>query len=81
MPSIRQTLREMGMKVSDVFPELGRSRRSGTAGPRNGTAPTLLTNYLDVSVSLYGDLSPQHGPATRGLDLRAPPLLSEPSPQ
>lgn len=73
MPSIRQTLREMGMKVSDVFPELGRSRRSGTAGPRNGTAPTLLTNYLDVSVSLCGDLSPQRGPATKGLDLRDPP--------
>ena len=44
--------------MSDVFPELRQSRRSGTEGPRNGTAPTLLTNYLDVSLSLRGDLSP-----------------------
>lgn len=51
MPSIRQTLQEMGVKVSDVFPERRQSRRSGGAGPRNGTAPTLLTNYLDVSLS------------------------------
>lgn len=50
MPSIRQTLQEMGVKVSDVFPEL-RQRRCGAGGPRNGTAPTLLTNYLDVSPS------------------------------
>lgn len=52
MPSIRQTLQEMGVKVSDIFPELKHSSRSGGVGPRNGTAPTLLTNYLDVSVSL-----------------------------
>lgn len=38
------------MKVSNVFPEL-RQRRCGAGGPRNGTAPTLLTNYLDVSPS------------------------------
>lgn len=50
MPSIRQTLQEMGVKVSNVFPEL-RQRRCGAGGPRNGTAPTLLTNYLDVSPS------------------------------
>lgn len=62
MPSIRQTLREMGVKVSDIFPELGQSRGSGLAGPRNGTAPTLLTNYLDVSLALHGGLSPHHGP-------------------
>ncbi|XP_010577952.1 PREDICTED: renin [Haliaeetus leucocephalus] len=52
MPSIRQTLQEMGVKVSDIFPELKHSSRRGAVGPRNGTAPTLLTNYLDVSVSL-----------------------------
>ncbi|KAM6041070.1 renin isoform 2-T2 [Theristicus caerulescens] len=55
MPSIRQTLQEMGVKVSDVFPELRQSRRSGTAGPRNGTAPTLLTNYLDTQY--FGEIS------------------------
>ncbi|GAB0200102.1 renin [Grus japonensis] len=55
MPSIRQTLQEMGVKVSDVFPELRHARRSGTAGPRNGTAPTLLTNYLDTQY--FGEIS------------------------
>ncbi|KFR09605.1 Renin, partial [Opisthocomus hoazin] len=55
MPSIRQTLQEMGVKVSDVFPELRQSRRSGTEGPRNGTAPTLLTNYLDTQY--FGEIS------------------------
>ncbi|XP_024999686.2 renin isoform X1 [Gallus gallus] len=54
MPSIRQTLQEMGVKVSDVFPEL-RQRRCGAGGPRNGTAPTLLTNYLDTQY--YGEIS------------------------
>lgn len=52
MPSIRQTLREMGVKVREVFPELRRGTRAGGDGPRNGTAPTLLTNYLDVSAAL-----------------------------
>uniref|UniRef100_A0A8C3KI06 renin n=1 Tax=Calidris pygmaea TaxID=425635 RepID=A0A8C3KI06_9CHAR len=54
MPSIRQTLQEMGVKVSDVFPERRPSRHSSSvAGPRNGTAPTLLTNYLDY----FGEIS------------------------
>lgn len=60
MPSIRQTLQEMGVKVADVFPELRQGRRSGAAGPRNGTAPTLLTNYLDVRPSLNRGLLPPH---------------------
>uniref|UniRef100_A0A8D0F9D3 renin n=1 Tax=Strix occidentalis caurina TaxID=311401 RepID=A0A8D0F9D3_STROC len=55
MPSIRQTLQEMGVKVSDVFPELRHSRRSSVASPRNGTAPTLLTNYLDTQY--FGEIS------------------------
>ncbi|PKU28045.1 renin [Limosa lapponica baueri] len=56
MPSIRQTLQEMGVKVSDVFPELRQSRHSSSvAGPRNGTAPTLLTNYLDTQY--FGEIS------------------------
>ncbi|XP_052554319.1 renin isoform X3 [Tympanuchus pallidicinctus] len=54
MPSIRQTLQEMGVKVADVFPEL-RQRRGGAGGPQNGTAPTLLTNYLDTQY--YGEIS------------------------
>lgn len=52
MPSIRQTLREMGVKVREVFPELRWVTRGEGDGPRNGTAPTLLTNYLDVSATL-----------------------------
>ncbi|XP_030329298.1 renin isoform X1 [Strigops habroptila] len=55
MPSIRQTLQDMGVKVSDVFPELRQSRRGSAAGPRNGTAPTLLTNYLDTQY--FGEIS------------------------
>nr|XP_009670611.1 PREDICTED: renin [Struthio camelus australis] len=55
MPSIRQTLQEMGVKVSDVFPELQQSKRHGAAGPRNGTAPTILTNYLDTQY--FGEIS------------------------
>ncbi|NWS97021.1 RENI protein, partial [Mionectes macconnelli] len=55
MPSIRQTLQEMGVKVWEVFPELRQGRRGGGAGPRNGTAPTLLTNYLDTQY--FGEIS------------------------
>uniref|UniRef100_A0A8C3QP21 renin n=1 Tax=Cyanoderma ruficeps TaxID=181631 RepID=A0A8C3QP21_9PASS len=55
MPSIRQTLQEMGVKVREVFPELRRGTRAGGDGPRNGTAPTLLTNYLDTQY--FGEIS------------------------
>ncbi|NWZ85954.1 RENI protein, partial [Poecile atricapillus] len=55
MPSIRQTLQEMGVKVREVFPELRRGTRGGGDGPRNGTAPTLLTNYLDTQY--FGEIS------------------------
>ncbi|NXM00530.1 RENI protein, partial [Tyrannus savana] len=55
MPSIRQTLQEMGVKVWEVFPELRQGRRGAGAGPRNGTAPTLLTNYLDTQY--FGEIS------------------------
>uniref|UniRef100_A0A7M4EVU1 renin n=1 Tax=Crocodylus porosus TaxID=8502 RepID=A0A7M4EVU1_CROPO len=53
MPSIRQTLQEMGVSVVDVFPELKQNRYARATGPRNGTAPTILTNYLDVSSPLH----------------------------
>ncbi|NXS37247.1 RENI protein, partial [Pomatostomus ruficeps] len=55
MPSIRQTLQEMGLKVREVFPELRPGRRARGDGPRNGTAPTLLTNYLDTQY--FGEIS------------------------
>lgn len=75
MPSIRQTLQEMGVKVADVFPELRQGRRSGVAGPRNGTAPTLLTNYLDVRPSLNRGLLPPHPISL------SPPLPPAPAPK
>ncbi|XP_066482316.1 renin [Tiliqua scincoides] len=55
MPSIRQTLRAMDVKVSDVFPSRKYNKYSLGAGPHNGTAPTSLTNYLDVQY--YGEIS------------------------
>uniref|UniRef100_A0A452HXE1 renin n=1 Tax=Gopherus agassizii TaxID=38772 RepID=A0A452HXE1_9SAUR len=55
MPSIRQTLQEMGVKVSDVFPALKQNKYAGATGPRNGTAPTILTNYLDTQY--FGEIS------------------------
>ncbi|XP_039941891.1 renin [Hirundo rustica] len=55
MPSIRQTLQEMGVKVREVFPELRRGRRGAGDAPRNGTAPTPLTNYLDTQY--FGEIS------------------------
>uniref|UniRef100_A0A7M4EYH0 renin n=1 Tax=Crocodylus porosus TaxID=8502 RepID=A0A7M4EYH0_CROPO len=55
MPSIRQTLQEMGVSVVDVFPELKQNRYARATGPRNGTAPTILTNYLDTQY--YGEIS------------------------
>uniref|UniRef100_A0A8D0G5L3 renin n=1 Tax=Sphenodon punctatus TaxID=8508 RepID=A0A8D0G5L3_SPHPU len=55
MPSIRQTLQEMGMKVSEVFPALKHSKYASGIAPWNGTAPTILTNYLDTQY--FGDIS------------------------
>lgn len=45
MPSIRETLREMGVSVEQVLTEL---EQKSTDDTNNGTAPTPLTNYLDV---------------------------------
>ncbi|XP_077151164.1 renin [Ranitomeya variabilis] len=52
MPSIRQTLRSMGVKVADVFPQL---KTTGSGNSNNGTAPTFLTNYLDTQY--FGEIS------------------------
>lgn len=45
MPSIRETLKEMGVPVERVLTELA---HMNTGGTNNGTVPTPLTNYLDV---------------------------------
>lgn len=50
MPSIRETLMEMGVSVEQVLTEL--AQRSSDE-PSNGTVPTPLTNYLDVSHTYY----------------------------
>ncbi|KAM6458691.1 renin isoform 1-T1 [Liasis olivaceus] len=55
MPSIRETLQGMGMKVADVFPSLKHSIYYLGEGLHNKTAPTILTNYLDIQY--YGEIS------------------------
>nr|XP_046254070.1 renin [Scatophagus argus] len=51
MPSIRETLREMGVSVEQVLSEL---TLKTTDEPNNGTVPTPLTNYLDTQY--YGEI-------------------------
>lgn len=45
MPSIRETLREMGVSLDQVLTELSQNSKDDS---NNGTVPTPLTNYLDV---------------------------------
>lgn len=45
MPSIRETLQEIGVTPEEVYAQL--IQKSGDS-LSNGTAPTPLTNYLDV---------------------------------
>ena len=45
MPSIRETLSEMGVSAEQVLTELAQRSNEDT---NNGTVPTPLTNYLDV---------------------------------
>lgn len=45
MPSIRETLQELGVSVDQVMTELA---QKSIADTNNGTVPTPLTNYLDV---------------------------------
>ncbi|XP_048353007.1 renin isoform X1 [Sphaerodactylus townsendi] len=54
MPSIRQTMQEMGVKASEVFLSLKHAEHSVGMGPHNKTAPTILTNYQDVQY--YGEI-------------------------
>ncbi|XP_075189773.1 renin [Anomaloglossus baeobatrachus] len=51
MPSIRETLRSMGVKVADVFPQL---KMTGSGHFNNGSS-TDLTNYLDTQY--FGEIS------------------------
>ncbi|XP_042319525.1 renin [Sceloporus undulatus] len=55
MQSIRQSLQKMGMKVADMFPSLKHSIYYLDGSLHNGTAPTILTNYLDMQY--YGEIS------------------------
>ncbi|KAM3871573.1 renin [Diretmus argenteus] len=52
MPSVRETLREMGVSPAQVFAELA---QKSTDDPSNGTVPTPLINYLDTQY--YGEIS------------------------
>ncbi len=49
MPSIRETLREMGVSVEQVLTELAQKSKDDSS---NGTVPTPLTNYLDVRLCI-----------------------------
>ncbi|KAF7254790.1 Renin, partial [Varanus komodoensis] len=55
MPSIRETLQGMGLKVSDVLTSLQHGTYYLGEGTHNRTAPTILTNYLDMQY--YGEIS------------------------
>ncbi|XP_055078887.1 renin isoform X2 [Periophthalmus magnuspinnatus] len=52
MPSIRETLQEMGVSVEQVMSELVQTATDVTS---NGTVPTPLTNYLDTQY--FGEIS------------------------
>ncbi|XP_029911752.1 renin [Myripristis murdjan] len=52
MPSIRETLREMGVSPAQMFAELAHKTADD---PSNGTVPTPLTNYLDTQY--FGEIS------------------------
>ncbi|XP_039196635.1 renin [Crotalus tigris] len=55
MPSIRETLQEMGMKVADDLPSLKHHISYLDEGLHNKTAPTILTNFRDMQY--YGEIS------------------------
>lgn len=53
MPSIRETLWEMGVSAEQVLTEL--AQKSPADSNNNGTVPTPLTNYLDTQY--FGEIS------------------------
>eukprot|EP00062_Callorhinchus_milii_P014169 gi/632963038/ref/XP_007897659.1/ PREDICTED: renin [Callorhinchus milii] len=53
MPSIRQSLRQLGLRPTDLLRVDRNSKLSGKV-PGNRTAPTVLTNYLDTQY--YGEI-------------------------
>ncbi|KAG8132094.1 hypothetical protein E2320_009975 [Naja naja] len=55
MPSIRETLQGMGMKVADVLPSLKHHIYYLGEELHNKTAATILTNFLDSQY--YGEIS------------------------
>uniref|UniRef100_A0A4W3J3R1 renin n=1 Tax=Callorhinchus milii TaxID=7868 RepID=A0A4W3J3R1_CALMI len=55
MPSIRQSLRQLGLRPTDLLRVDRNSKLSGKV-PGNRTAPTVLTNYLDVGTQYYGEI-------------------------
>ncbi|XP_070604990.1 renin [Erythrolamprus reginae] len=55
MPSIRETLQGMGMKVADVLPFLKHHIYYLGEELQNKTAPTILTNFGDLQY--YGEIS------------------------
>ncbi|XP_069798147.1 renin [Narcine bancroftii] len=52
MPSIRQSLRQLGLKP---IADSGEENKLFQMGIHNGTAPTILTNYLDTQY--FGEIS------------------------
>ncbi|XP_068125738.1 renin isoform X2 [Hyperolius riggenbachi] len=61
MPTIRETLRVMRLKATEVFPEM---KLKGLWGNHlnNKTAPTVLTNFLDTQY--FGEISVGSPPQT-----------------
>ncbi|XP_063063736.1 renin [Engraulis encrasicolus] len=53
MPSIRETLQDMGVTPEEVYAQL--IQKTSDPSPSNGTAPTPLTNYLDTQY--FGEIS------------------------
>ncbi|XP_035595597.1 renin-like [Oncorhynchus keta] len=54
MPSIRETLHEIGVSPAQFFAELAQKSKDDPS-TSNGTTPTPLTNYLDAQY--YGEIS------------------------